>query len=367
MTAAIATRQRSSRAVRTGLQEPVELRTADGSRRSRPLAAASHTAVLAELLYSSRPGLVEVVAARRRRDGHLARFERGRPESFLPAADRDALVARVQELAAGARREVFFTPATLSRPLAGNAAVSESAIAWVDIDDPRRLSALRHFPHPPHAVIASGSGGAHAYWRLAEALEAEHCEELNRKLAAALGADPVCFNRGRIMRAPGSRNYKAVEGGTAGAWCRVVMCDLARAPYSACALGAGLLDPRAPKPARSNLRRWHVDRGTEPWLELEPADYYRAITGDEPRRDGRVRCPNASHEDRHPSAQLYRGPGTGWYCFSCGAGGGAVDLVAAIHGWPTGRELRGEQFRECVAELRALFGVAPSPQGERLR
>jgi hypothetical protein len=93
---------------------------------------------------------------------------------------------------------------------------------------------------------------------------------------------------------------------------------------------------------------------------MEAADYYRLIMGMEPRRDGKVHCPNVAHEDRHPSAQLYGGAGRGWYCFACQAGGSAVDLIAATKGYPTGTALCGRQFEECISELRRIFGVSDS-------
>jgi hypothetical protein len=320
--------------------------------------------LLSELLHSERPGFVEVVGVRRLPNGRLGRFDRSRLENFVRAGQREMLLERVRKLRSGERAEVFLTPATLRVPVPGNDSVDCSAIAWVDIDDPRRLRTLRRFPHSPHAVIASGSGGAHAYWRLEPELSGEDCEALNRKLAQALGADPASCNRGRILRVPGTWNWKPATRGRAAAWCRVVMCDLVKAPYSPARLAKGLRDPKAPAPAkRCPTSRLLTD--DEPWAQLEAAEYYREIIGVEPRRDGKVRCPNVAHEDRHPSAQLYRGVGMGWYCFACQAGGGAVDMVAATHGYPTGRALRREQFKECIAELRAIFGVAePSSRGQ---
>jgi RepB DNA-primase N-terminal domain len=356
-------RHRRGRSHAAAPPQEVVMRLADGHRRSGRLGAFEHAALLSALLHEGCPGLVELVGARRFADGRLGRFERSSGRNFLAAGDRAALAERLAELAAGHRREVFFTPATLRIARAGNSSVASSAVAWVDIDDPLRLQTLRAFPHRPHAVVASGSGGAHAYWRLAEPLAGEACEELNRRLAGALGADLASTNRGRIMRVPGTLNYKHAGAGEPGVWCRVVACDLARPGYRAAQLGAGLPDPRpttAPRPARAPP----PGRGEEPWRRMEPADYYRAITGTEPGRDGKVRCPNPAHEDRHPSAHLYAGPGAGWYCFACGAGGGAVDLVAALRGAPTGRALRGEQFAECVAELRRIFGV-PEPPARR--
>jgi hypothetical protein len=341
------------------------LRDREGRRLERVLCADAHAALLSELLHTDRPGFVEVVGVRRLPGGRLGRFDRSHLENFVRAGERETLLERVRELRAGERAEVFLTPATLRVPVPGNDSVDRSAVAWVDIDDPRRLRALRRFPHPPHAVIASGSGGAHAYWRLDPELSGEHCEALNRKLAAALGADPASCNRGRIMRVPGSRNWKSATKGRSPAWCRVVMCDLAKPPYSPAILAEGLRDPKAPRPAAR--RPWLPGPCSfeDPWDGMEAAEYYRAIVGIEPPRDGKVRCPNAAHQDRHPSAQLYSGAGAGWYCFACQAGGSAIDMVAATRGYPTGRALSRERFNECVAELRRIFGVpeAPSPRG----
>lgn len=367
MSVTVAPRPRTVAAPTSGPPQLVGLRDRGGRRLQRVLGADTHAALLSELLHSGRPGFVEVVGVRRLPNGRLGRFDRSRLENFVPAGQREALLERVRELRAGERAEVFLTPTTLRVPVPGNDSVDRSTVAWVDIDDPRRLRTLRRFPHAPHAVIASGSGGAHAYWRLEPELTGERCEALNRMLAAALGADPASCNRGRILRVPGSLNWKPTAKGLGAAWCRVVMCDLAKPPYSSRVLAAGLRDPKAPVPVRRpRLPRPGPDE--EPWSGLEAAEYYRVITGNEPRRDGKVRCPNAAHEDRHPSAQLYSGAGAGWYCFACAAGGGAVDMVAARRGYPTGSGLRGEQFNECVAELRRLFGVPDSPArggGER--
>jgi hypothetical protein len=357
---AVASRPRPLSAPAPGPPQLVGLRDRDGRRLQQVLGADAHAALLSELLHSERPGFVEVVGVRRLPNGRLGRFDRSRLENFVRAGQREPLLERVRELRSGDRCEVFVTPATLRVPVPGNDSVDRSAVAWVDIDDPRRLRTLRRFAHAPHAVIASGSGGAHAYWRLAESLSGERCEALNRMLAAALGADPASCNRGRIMRVPGSRNWKPARRGREPAWCRVVMCDLAKPPYSPAVLAEGLRDPKAPAPARRpRLPRPRSDQ--EPWAQLEAAEYYRAITGREPRRDGKVRCPNPAHEDRHPSAQLYPGAGAGWYCFACQAGGGAADMVAATHGYPTGSALRGEHFNRCVAELRRIFGVPEPP------
>lgn len=355
MSVAAPPRFRHPEAAGAGPPEPVAMRSRSGLRSDRVLGAEAHAALLTELLHSSRPGFVELVGAPRLPGGRLGRFRRSDLENFVRAGRREAFLERVRALRSGDGREVFLTPATLRVPVPGNDSVDRAAVAWVDIDDPRRLRSLRSFPHAPHAVVASGSGGAHAYWLLADELSGETCESLNRMLAAALGADPASTNRGRIMRLPGTLNFKPASKGRPPAWCRVVMCDLAKAPYESRRLARGLRDPKAPRPSRAD-RRAPLSPAEEPWTTMEPAEYYRAIVGLEPGRDGKVRCPNAAHADEHPSAQLYRGVGRGWYCFACQAGGGAIDLVAAMRGYPTGSALRRDQFIECVHELRRVFG-----------
>jgi len=344
-----------------GPPEPVAMRDRSGRRVDRVLGTDAHAALITELLHADRPGFVELAGAPRLPNGKLGVFRRNDLENFVRAGRREDFLERVRALRAEPRREIYFTPATMRVPVPGNDSVDRVAVAWVDIDDPRRLGTLRRFPHRPHAVIASGSGGAHVYWLLAEELSGERCESLNRRLAAALGADPVSANRGRFLRVPGTLNHKAQCKGRQPSWCRVVMCDLVKAPYRPGQLAAGLRDPKAPRPAR-RARRAPEIRGQEPWRAMEAAEYYRAIVGVEPGRDGKVRCPNAAHADEHPSAHLYPGVGRGWYCFACGAGGGAVDLVAALRGYPTGSALRREQFKECVAELKRVFGVEAPPR-----
>jgi hypothetical protein len=356
VTVASASREAAGALPLAGPLQPVAIRDRGGRRVDRVLDADGHAALLTELIHTGRQGFVELTWAPRLGNGKLGEFRRHDFENYVRPGRREEFLGRVRALRPGPRRELFLTPPTLRVPVPGNASVETSAVAWVDIDDPRRLGALRRFAHRPHAVVASGSGGVHAYWLLTEELPAERCESLNRMLAAALGADPVSANRGRLLRLPGSLNHKHVGRGRGAAWCRMVMCDLSKAPHRPEALAAGLRDPKAPRPPRP-ARRSPAAPGEEPWREMQAADYYRMIVGVEPGREGRVRCPAADHVDEHPSAQLYPGADRGWYCFSCGAGGTAVDMVAAMRGHPTGSALGREEFKECIGELRRIFGV----------
>src|SRR5919108_1726162 len=160
-------------------------------------------------LHAGTDGLVEVAAGRRRPDGSLAMRSRAAADHFPAAGDLEAL-ARLARRHRGLGDEVFCTPLSRRRPRSGKAGeVLPGRIVWVDIDQSARLERLRSFPHRPHLVVYSGSGGAHAYWLLAERLPPEALEEANRKLAHRLGADLAVTDQARIMRVPGSFNHKA--------------------------------------------------------------------------------------------------------------------------------------------------------------
>ncbi len=330
-----------------GPTEPVAIRLADGRRADRQLSAGAHVELDVAGVHSGTTGLVEVVGARRDRSGRLAGFRRHCEEGFLTAADRDAARARALALDS-AGMEVFVTPATLAVPEPGDRGVGELSVAWVDIDEPAGVERLRGFDRRPHLVCRSGGGGAHAYWRLSFPVPPDEGERANRMLAAALGADLASTNRGRLMRCPGTRHRKCGER-----WCRVAAADLGRVPYDLPELVAGLSDPKPPR-APSRPRRVH-----DQLEEVPPPAYFEPIAGRAaPAEGGFVSCPAAWHRDRHPSCFVYPRPGGGFYCFACGAGGGAVDLASAVAGGPTGSELRGEAYRAARARALAALGLS---------
>ncbi len=63
----------------------------------------------------------------------------------------------------------------------------------------------------PMPTLAVFSGhGAHAYWRLTEALKPAEWAGLQSRLIATLESDPACKNPERVMRLPGFLNVKKV-------------------------------------------------------------------------------------------------------------------------------------------------------------
>jgi hypothetical protein len=211
----------------------------DGRRVSAELSAEHQIEVYAGIVHAGAQGLVEVVGARRLADGRLGRFERGARDRFLDAGAGAALAARVRGELDVEWRELFVTPAALREPRGRNEAVAEAICAWVDLDDPERVEGLESFGHRPHLVVASGSGGRHAYWRLARPAGPDVVARANRMLCEQLGADRQSTNPARLMRLPGSANWKSGEP----ARCRILWADLANPGYELDQLVGGLRDP----------------------------------------------------------------------------------------------------------------------------
>jgi len=86
---------------------------------------------------------------------------------------------------------------------------------WCDVDfkdTPRELAheKLKRFPFKPSAIIKSG-GGIHLYWLLSESAEKRDLvviEDVNKRIAAALGGDMAATDAARILRVPGTNNFK---------------------------------------------------------------------------------------------------------------------------------------------------------------
>jgi len=90
---------------------------------------------------------------------------------------------------------------------------------------------------------------------------------------------------------------------------------------------------------------------------IAPARYVKALTGREPTRQGKIRCP--FHPDATPSLHVYRSSERGWTCFACTGpdgrplGGDIYTLASLLWGVPAS----GREFLELRARLDALFGL----------
>ncbi|MCP9491554.1 MAG: RepB family DNA primase [Solirubrobacteraceae bacterium MAG38_C4-C5] len=333
-----------------------------GELRRHALEADQQIALWARVLHRDAHGVVEVVAGRREADNALTMRARNDPARFPAAGDIAALVALVARHRDGGE-EVFATPLARREARSGKAGgVLDARCCWVDIDDRQGLQRLRAFARRPHLVVYSGSGGAHAYWRLAEALDGEALEAANRILAHHLGGDPACTDRARIMRIAGTHNHKADRP------CRLAYVDLASAPVAPGRLVAGLADPDPPTPLPSAAQRARQAA----WLraddaaQLDPPAYFAALTGRQvSERGSHVPCPLPDHREQMSSCMVYPSTAQGWWCFGCSRGGAIYDLASLLDGGPWGHDLRGEQFTTVKRAVQDRLGLRPQPQRRR--
>lgn len=306
-------------------------------------------------LYGSQPeGFVEI-AHRREKDGRQGPMHRGRTGLFRPLADL-ALVAR--EIERLAHREHVWVGVVPRRPhpetgeLGGTRAhVGAARVLWADCDSADEvfpLERLQAFEPRPHMLVGSG-GGYHAYWLLRDSIDdPEHLRESNERLASALGGDLQSADAARILRPPGTLNFKAKYGRP-----RPVELLLAeRRPSYGLDEVVGLL-PRARSPRRQALIAHVPGHSSDPLQRIAPANYFAELTGLEPGRDGKVCCPLPTHADPGPSCHVYKSPAKGWYCYGCGRGGDIYELAGEL--WHLRRE--GREFLELRAMLALRFGL----------
>jgi hypothetical protein len=121
------------------------------------------------------------------------------PDSADPAAEWALEKTRAED--------VYFCTHLLSsaRRVKENATVVHTL--WGDLDG----TEVPEGELAPTAVIGSSPDNFHCYWRLADAIPPEVAEGLNKRLAAAIGADESGFDLTQLLRMPGTVNHKYEE------------------------------------------------------------------------------------------------------------------------------------------------------------
>ena len=155
-----------------------------------------------------------------------------RAAQWLQRADVIAMHADLTAFAKRTRANIYF--GVCPRPRRGDAddgSIKTVRCVWCDIDDVTVDEAWSRWSHAgipsPSIVVTSGSG-VHGYWLLEQDL---HSPNERSRLAAMLpwfytsfGGDHV-QNLSRIMRLPGTFNYKDARNGRAPRPCTLYICD----------------------------------------------------------------------------------------------------------------------------------------------
>jgi hypothetical protein len=268
----------------------------------------------------------------------------GMGRRFYPAAELPRAARAI--LALGARTDTYLAVAPRSHPAGGREAVSRVWTLWADLDTPQAAYRVRQLASRPAIVIDSGSAGhLHLYFPLSRPLPTAEAEQANRRLAQFLRADPgAVTGAAALLRPPGTLNFKHTPPAA------VRMLRLHARTITAEHLLAGV-------PALSLARRPLAAAHEHPMAlsgtlrEIAPEVYAQALTGQQPGRDHKIRCP--FHEDRTPSLHLYPTAQQGWCCFGCGRGGDVIHFAA--HLW--GLSPRSD-FQQIAQRLEQQLGLA---------
>jgi RepB DNA-primase from phage plasmid len=166
-------------------------------------------------------------------------------EEGARAATLITRAARVGDVWVGAapRREVFRLRD--HKRSGGLDAIERCWTLWVDADTPEACAAVREHDPPASMIVGSGSG-VHAYFSVRRPLTPADAKRANRRLAYALGADLNACDGARVMRPPGTANWKTNPPAP-------VLCErLELVSYDAGALVRHLPDP--PRKSRPTVR-----------------------------------------------------------------------------------------------------------------
>jgi hypothetical protein len=238
------------------------------------------TAFLALLVARERGGLLEV-RVRRAEGGMLQRFHRaGR---LREAAD--------ELLALGARSDVYVGCAPRLRHAGDRGALGSAWTLWVDCDGAASVARLAQFVPAPAVVVRSGSAtNVHAYWPLVRPLAPDDATAANRQLAEVLAADGRSADATRILRAPGTRNFKHDPPRA------VVLKRFKPARRFTVAEVVGTTAMGTSTPASASAEATASGAGDDPLRRIPPGVYVQALTGQSVGRHGKVSCP--FHKDR---------------------------------------------------------------------
>lgn len=270
----------------------------------------------------------------------------GRLWSTTAAYDGRELPDYIRER--GQHETVYIGAAPRTHRAGGRAAVKVAHVLWTDCDTPESVERLHAFSHAPTMTVSSGTAtNLHAYWRMSKPLAARYVVAANRRLAHHFGADMKCAEAARVLRPPGTLNWKTDPPNP------VAVASYTGQRFTVAKVVADLPDPtRAPDPNRGGPR---VAPLPDELGHISPLDYFPRLTGREVGHNGKAQCPfHGGGKERTPSLHVYADPAKGWTCFGCGAGGTVFDLGAALWDLPT----RGEGFKELRERLAREMGVA---------
>jgi P4 family phage/plasmid primase-like protien len=153
-------------------------------------------------VFGGQRGLLCIVTAVRAEDGKWVEdSNRARYFDFPGELEQACEHARAESQQG---REAYFCAHLLTdkRRIKENA--GSVITLWGDLDG----AAVPNGDRRPTAVVESSPDRYHIYYRLSDAVSPETAEDLNKRLAGDIGADPSGFDLTQLLRVPGTVNHK---------------------------------------------------------------------------------------------------------------------------------------------------------------
>lgn len=203
-------------------------------------------------LLGGEPGLLHIFTGKREGD----RLNDSKSNNFAyPKSAKAAAEYALTKSAEG--REVYFCAHLLTRPRRIKENAAPVLASWGDLDG----AEVPNGKLKPTAVIESSPGKFHCYWRLSDSIPPETAEDLNKRLAHKIGADPSGFDLTQLLRVPGTVNHKYAGQPPV----KIIDLEDTRS-YTAAELDERLPRIEEPKAAAGD----HPERGEEPPVMLDP-------------------------------------------------------------------------------------------------
>jgi hypothetical protein len=153
-------------------------------------------------LYGGESGLMAMFSGTRGPDGELEKDSPRTRYFDYPQKIARAVAHAAAESEAG--REVWHCAHLLTKGRRVKENAAPVRTLWGDLDG----AEVPNGPLKPTGVVESSRGRFHCYWRLSDEVPPEIAEDLNKRLAAASGADPSGFDLTQLLRVPGTVNHK---------------------------------------------------------------------------------------------------------------------------------------------------------------
>jgi hypothetical protein len=153
-------------------------------------------------LFGGRDGRLALFTGTRMPDGDLGKGTTRTRYFGYPAGIADALAYAAEE--AGTGREVWHCAHLLTRDRRIKKNAAPVAALWGDLDG----AEVPNGSLKPTGVVESSPGRFHCYWRLSDEVAPALAENLNKRLAHRIGADPSGFDLTQLLRVPGTVNHK---------------------------------------------------------------------------------------------------------------------------------------------------------------